>query len=326
MRIKDPTAWMDDLTIFVDDEEIATTAAMLEPDLLYRGSKLAAAAWLSLVGTMAGAFAAVTLSSETRSSILTFAIYLIVAFVLMGGLRPATHRLLGRPIVWPAKLTFFWAVLLACIAVFSAGFASPWLAYGLACGGGFFIGMMHGSLNPQYIKREDTWMAASLGLGILSALLATLVQQILLSAPDTIGAAALVGAIAGGLFSAPMSVLLFRLWDEAHRIQENGDVVPAQRQLRGQSPHSPRQRACARTLRSGAVQPACNRLVHPARPYLRSAASELGLVLLVVEGYVYLVATVLVFATIVAYLVWGYWHDNRLWLCWRCLSGCPWSR
>jgi Flp pilus assembly protein TadD len=207
---------MEDLTVFVDDEEIATTAALLEPDLLYRGSKLAAAAWLSLVGTMAGAFAAVTLSSETRSSILAFAIYLVVAFLLLGGLRPATHRMLGRPIIWPAKLTFFWAVLLACVAVFSAGFASPWLAYGLSCGGGFFIGMMHGSLNPQYIKREDTWMAASLALGVLSTVLATLVQRTVLSEPDTIGAAAVVGAIAGGLFSAPVSVLLFRLWDEAH--------------------------------------------------------------------------------------------------------------
>ena len=108
MRVKDPTEWMKDLTLFVDDEEIQGTAERLEPDLVYGGSKLGGAIWLSLVGTAAGALAAVTFSAEIRSSIAAFALYLLAALVLFGGLRPATSRMLGKTLVWPAKLAFFW--------------------------------------------------------------------------------------------------------------------------------------------------------------------------------------------------------------------------
>ena len=216
MRIKDPTAWMEDLTVFVEDEEIAETAALWEPDLLYRGSKIGAALWLSLVGIAAGGFAAIALSSGVRNSIWAFAAYLALGFILLRGLRPATERLTGRPIVWFAKTTFFWAVLVACMAILTAGFQSAWLAYGLSAGGGFFIGMMHGSLSPNCIKREDTWMTAALGLGLLSTIIGTALQRMQPDEPASMLAAAAIGAVAAGLFSAPMSVLLFRLWDEAH--------------------------------------------------------------------------------------------------------------
>ena len=63
MPLKDPTAWMEDLTVFVDDEEITGTAALLEPDLVYSGSKAAATAYLSLMGIAGGAFAAITFSA-----------------------------------------------------------------------------------------------------------------------------------------------------------------------------------------------------------------------------------------------------------------------
>jgi Flp pilus assembly protein TadD len=215
MPLKDPTEWMEDLTVFLDDDEITELAAQLELGLMYRGSKLAAAAWLSLVGTAAGAFAAATFSAEIRSSVTAFAVYLVVALALIGGLRPATSRLFDKAMVWPATTTFFWAALLACCVVFGAAFASPWLAYGLSAGGGFFVGMLCGALNTSVIKREDTWRRAALGAGVVSAVITTLVHRILGDA-DTIAAAASVGAIAGGTFSVPMSVLLFRLWDEAH--------------------------------------------------------------------------------------------------------------
>jgi Flp pilus assembly protein TadD len=216
VQLKDPTAWMDDLTVFVDDDEITLTAALLEPDLVYRGSHLAASAWLSLVGTAAGSFAAATFSPDIRGSFLNFAMYLAVAFLLLAGLWPLTRRLVGGPIVWHAKTTFFWAALLVCVPVFCAGFTSPWLAYGLSVVGGFFIGMMVGSLAPQCVKREDAWMGASLPLGVLSAVVATFVQRNLISEPHTLQSAVTVGAIAAGLFFAPMSFLLLRFWDEAH--------------------------------------------------------------------------------------------------------------
>ena len=31
MALKDPTAWMDDLAVYMDDEDIANTAATVEP-------------------------------------------------------------------------------------------------------------------------------------------------------------------------------------------------------------------------------------------------------------------------------------------------------
>ena len=220
MRLRDPTAWLEDLTIFVDDKEIAETAALLEPDVLFRGSHAAGVAWLSLVGITAGAFAAVTLGSGIRESAVIFAVYLGVALILFWGLRPATQRLLGRPIVWLAKTTFFWAMLLAGIAVLCAEFETQWLAYALSAGGGFFIGMMHGSLNPNCIKREDAWMLTALALGPLSTTVGTFIERSLGAAPGSIGAAATVGGIAPGLFTAPMSVLLFRLWDEAHGFRQ----------------------------------------------------------------------------------------------------------
>jgi Flp pilus assembly protein TadD len=215
VRLKDPTAWMEDLTVFVEDEEIRETAALLEPDLIYRGSRIGAALWLSLVGTASGAFAALALSAGVRSSIWAFAAYLAAGVILLRGLRPATERLLGRPIVWFARTTFFWAVLIACMAVLTAGFRSGWLAYGLSAAGGFFIGMMHGSLNPNCVKREDAWMGAALALGTFSTILGTALER-MQSGEPSLGGAAMVGAVAAGLFSAPMSALLFRLWDEAH--------------------------------------------------------------------------------------------------------------
>jgi len=216
VRIKDPTAWVEDLNVYVDDEEVAETEALLKPDLIYSGSKLAAALWLSLVGTSAGAFAAVTFCPGIRQSVTVFAIYLMVALLLLGGLRPATRFLVGRPVVWPAGTTFFWSVLIACCAVLSAGFASAWLAYGLSVGGGFFIAMVHGSLTPTSVKRENEWMMSALALGPLACVLATWASRNIFSDAGAISAAAAVGAIAAGVYSAPMSALLFYLWDEGH--------------------------------------------------------------------------------------------------------------
>ena len=220
MRVKDPTEWMKDLTLFVDDEEIQGTAEQLEPDLVYGGSKLGGAIWLSLVGTAAGALAAVTFSAEIRSSIAAFALYLLAALVLFGGLRPATNRMLGKTLVWPAKLAFFWAALLASATVFSASFTSPWLAYGLSIGCGFFICMLMGSLTPHSVKQEEAWMAATLASGMLGAVVATLVDRRVFGGTDTVAAAAVVGGIAGGVLTTPMSFLLFRLWNEGHGFKQ----------------------------------------------------------------------------------------------------------
>jgi Flp pilus assembly protein TadD len=136
--------------------------------------------------------------------------------VVLKGLRPLTRRLVGGAFVFPASMTFFWAALTAGIAVLTAWFESPWLAYGLSAFGGFFVGMMVGSLNPNHVRNEDAWMMASLPLGIVGTVSATWLARHL--DPGSVVAASLTGAVAGGLFLAPMSALLARLWDEAHAL------------------------------------------------------------------------------------------------------------
>jgi tetratricopeptide (TPR) repeat protein len=220
VAIKDPTAWMDDLTVWVPDDEIEGTIEQQEPELVFHGSPVAAAIWLSLVGIAAGAFAAVTFGAEIRSSVIAFCIYLLVAVLLLGGLRWATILLVGRPMVWHAGFTFFWAALLACGASLTASFGSSWLAYGASVGAGFFVGMVYGGVNPAVVKREDAWMGASLGMAILGTVLAALVYRNWLGGVDPLVADMALGAIAGGPFATVMAVLLFRFWDVGHGLRD----------------------------------------------------------------------------------------------------------
>jgi hypothetical protein len=64
--MKDPTEWMNDLSFYMDDRNVADTAATIEPTLLYGGSKAAAGAWIGLAGILGGAFGGVTLSPAIR--------------------------------------------------------------------------------------------------------------------------------------------------------------------------------------------------------------------------------------------------------------------
>lgn len=211
---------MDDLTVFLDDEELTQTAADLEPTLVYGGSKAAAGAWVALVGVLAGTFGAVTLSPEIRRSAFVFVGYLLGAVLLLRGLHPLAVRVLDKPVAWLAGLAFFWAFLLGFFAVMGASIDSVIWGYVLSCGAGLFIGLMHGSLNPGVVRREDAWLLTSLPLAAVSAALAT---YLLRSMPaHSLAGTALAGAIAGSLFMLPMGALLAHLWDEAHGLGRMG--------------------------------------------------------------------------------------------------------
>src|SRR4051812_36323195 len=161
MPIKDPTAWMDDLSVHVDDETILETAAQLEPEVLFSGSKTVLAAWLSTLGVAGGAFGAATLSAGIRASGLNFAIYLVAAAVLFRGIKPLTIALVGRAMVWLAVGALFWAIMLAFVEIPSAHLKATWLAYAATVAGGFFIGMMRGSFSPPSVD-ENVWMTWAL--------------------------------------------------------------------------------------------------------------------------------------------------------------------
>jgi Flp pilus assembly protein TadD len=225
MPIKDPTAWMDDLSVHVDDETILDTAAQLEPEVRFNGSKATLVGWLSVLGMAGGAFGAATLSSGIRASALAFAIYLVAAFVLFRGIKPVTIALIGPVGVWFAVGVVFWSIMLAFVAIPSAHFKATWLAYGASAAGGFFIGMMRGAFSPPSI-RDEIWMAWALPLGIISTTIATSLHRGAFGVFDSLGTTrsvpdlVLVGVVAASLFTIPMALVLVSNWSEARALEQ----------------------------------------------------------------------------------------------------------
>jgi Flp pilus assembly protein TadD len=221
MTIKDPTAWMQDLEFYMDDENLADTADTIEPTLLYGASKTAAGAWLAFVGIIGGAFGGVTVSPAIRTPV-SFAVYLIGAALLLRGLHPLTVRLLDRAVGWVAMFGFFWVSLLGCFTVVGARMDSRLAAYGISVGIGAFIGMMYGAFPPGGSKKEDVWMSMALPLAPLGSGLAAYLLRHAPGASDTALGAALGGACAGGVLMVPMGFLLTRLWSEAEALAQMG--------------------------------------------------------------------------------------------------------
>jgi tetratricopeptide (TPR) repeat protein len=218
VALRDPTAWFEDLTFYMADEELKSTAAAMEPGLVPDGGRVKTAVWMAVVGTAAGALGGVTLSPGIRTSILTFILYLAVAAVLLRGFYPLTVRVFGRAAAWLAAQAFLWAFLLGLFAVLGARRESALWAYVLSIGMGLFVGMMNGSLNPG-IVREDAWMSVSFPLAPITAGIATYTLRAL-GVADTIEGAVLGGAMAGGLFHVGMAIALARLWSEAHGLSQ----------------------------------------------------------------------------------------------------------
>ncbi len=221
MPLKDPTEWMDDLTVFLDDETLAETAAAMEPTLVYGGSKPAAGAWIALIGLVGGAFGAVTVSPEVRQSWWIFVAYLVGSMALFRVLYPMTVRVAGQAVAWQAWQAFFWGCLLASGAAIGARINSPMWGYALSAGMGAFVGLLYGSLTPGVIRREDAWLMTALPLAPLGAVLATYLLRNVLP-PGSVGSTASAGAIAAGVLMLPMAVLLASLWDESHGLGQMG--------------------------------------------------------------------------------------------------------
>ncbi len=211
MPLKDPTGWFDDLSVYIDDEELIEQAEALEPTLLYGGSRIAGAAWIILVSAIAGGFGGFTFSAEVRSSWLIFIPYLIGGALLLRLLSPLSTRLLGPTVAWQAALSLFWSFLLATIAVLGARIDTGWLSYTVTIGGGLFIGLMYGSLTPGSVRNEDAWLLAGLPLGALSTWSAAGVQRAFDASTNPPWSEAFVGNMAASVFMVPMAVLMAKL-------------------------------------------------------------------------------------------------------------------
>ena len=216
MRLKDPTAWLEDLTVHMDDEELIGTASELEKTLLSGADRMRLGIWLSAVGIAAGGIGGITVSPAIRSSALAFAGYLIAAAILARGFHPLTRKMFGPGAAWLAGVTFFWAFLLGLFTVLGARRESALWAYTLSVGMGFFIGMMHGSFAPSVVRREDAWASVSF---VTAPIIAGVATYALRHAPGPASGpswAILGGAATAGLYTIGMSIVLARLWDDAH--------------------------------------------------------------------------------------------------------------
>jgi len=211
MQVKDPTDWFDDLNVHIDDEELLEQAEALEPTLLHHGSRIGAMVWIILVSAVAGAFSGFTFSDEVRSSWSIFIAYLIGGALLLRLLKPVSTRLVGAAFAWQAVLAFFWSFLLAMIAVLTGRLETTWLSYTASVGGGLFIGLMYGSLNPGFIRNEEVWMMAALPLGALSTWSATSVQRAFSASADPPWAEVFVGVMAASVFIVPMMAMMAML-------------------------------------------------------------------------------------------------------------------
>ena len=211
MRLQDFSDPFDDLSVHIEDEELLEQAAALEPTLLHGGSRVGAAVWISLVSTIAGAFAGATFSDEVRSSWTIFIAYLVVGAVILRFLNPLSKRLVGETIAWQAALAFFWSFLLAMVALLGAKIDTRWLSNTVSIGGGLFVGLMHGSFGPGFIKREEIWMFTSLPLGALAAWSAAGLQRAFQASANPPWSEAYVGTMAACVFMVPMAVLMATL-------------------------------------------------------------------------------------------------------------------
>jgi Flp pilus assembly protein TadD len=207
MPSRDIADWIDDLSVHIDDEELLEHAAVLEPTVLHDGSRIGGMLWIIVVSAIAGAFGGFTFGDAVRSSWSVFIPYLVSGALLLRVLKPLSTRLLGDAVAWQAVMAFFWAFLLAMVSVLGGRIETAWLGYTVSVGGGVFIGLMYGSLNPGFITGRDAWMMAALPLGAFSTWSATGLQRAFYATENPPWSEAFVGTMAASVFMVPMAAL-----------------------------------------------------------------------------------------------------------------------
>jgi Flp pilus assembly protein TadD len=209
MRSQDPVEWFNDLSVHVDDRELLAEAKTLEPILLQGGSHVGRTVWIILVSIVAGAFGGFTFSDEVRSSWVVFAGYLASGALLLRVLHPLSRRLVGPAFAWQVLFSFFWSFLLAVVVVLGSRIDTVWLYYIAVVGGGLFIGLMYGSVNPTsaFIANEDAWLLAAIPLGAISTWSASGVQRAFDASSNPPWSEAFTGTMAASVFMVPITIV-----------------------------------------------------------------------------------------------------------------------
>jgi tetratricopeptide (TPR) repeat protein len=210
MPSRDPAEWFNDLSVYVDDRELRAEAKALESSLLQGRARVASAVWMALVSIVAGAFGGFTFSDEVQSSWVVFIGYLVGGALLLRTLNPLSKRIVGPAVAWQALFAFFWSFLLAMVAVLGSRIDTTWLRYTVIVGGGLFIGLMYGSVNPTsaFMSDEDAWLMMALPLGAISTWSASGVQRAFDAASNPPWSEAFTGTMAASVFMVPISMLL----------------------------------------------------------------------------------------------------------------------
>jgi tetratricopeptide (TPR) repeat protein len=203
---------LDDFTVELSTEEIRRRLHDDEDTLAYTGSMPFAVVWLTLCGTMGGLFGGLLVSGPLWRRWWAVAGCLVALPVMWQGMRLLSTRLMGPAIRWQAVVAFFWAFLLGMAAVVGAQIDAGYWAYGVAVGGGLLVGLVQGSLEPQFVRSRDIWLLA-LPLGGAGTALAVFVHRNMLDDRAALWAPALIGALAALVVAFPMALLLARFWD-----------------------------------------------------------------------------------------------------------------
>jgi Flp pilus assembly protein TadD len=222
VKIKDPTAWIEDLSVHIDDEDMSGMVEQFESTAMFSGSKIGVGLLVAISGAIGGAFGAVTLSPEIRASLPGFVLYLAGAVIVLRGLRPITLRFLGPGIPFIAGMALFFTFLLGLLVAIGGRVESTWLAYGLAVGGGLFIGMVYFANQPDFIRNEEAWFSAGFLLTPTGAVLGTWLLRGPLDGSGSALDMGMAGAVAGATLMAPMGFLMVRLWNVAQGLYRMG--------------------------------------------------------------------------------------------------------
>jgi tetratricopeptide (TPR) repeat protein len=178
--------------------------------------------FVAIAGTLGGAFGAAMLSPEVRGSMIAFVAFLAAGFLLLRGVGPVTRRVLGPGVGFFVGMAMFWTFLLGVLVAIAGRVDSALLAYGLSIGAGFFIGMMYGAFNPDFVRSEAAWMGVAFPLAPTGATIATAVLRGPLAGSGAVLDMAACGALAGAVLMVPMGILMVRLRDEAQGLYRMG--------------------------------------------------------------------------------------------------------
>ena len=211
----DPADWFENLNVHVGDEELLEQAASLEQTVLSGRSRFGQAAWTVILSAIAGALGGFTFSDEVRGSWTAFIAYLFLAGVVLRFLWPVSVRVLGDAGAFQASMAFFWSFLLALVSVLGGRIDTVWLYYVVSVGGGLFIGLMFGSLNPGFLSNADAWMMAALPLGGFSTWSASALQRAFDDSGNPPWSEVYVGTMAATVFMAPMAIVMAMLSSRA---------------------------------------------------------------------------------------------------------------